>query len=221
MESILLHRAGTAVPLAGSPDIEVPGRIGWRRGVVVIGTVNVDETTFSFAPKVLDRAAVLEFVDINLELFFKENGRQEAWDKLGHWFEAVQQVTRPYNLHLGYRAALEIVKVIGSELGEAPATWTEARLKPLLDRQLRNKVLPRVRGPRGTAEPVLVGLLALAIGGPETWEQREAELRQLADRGWLEDDVKELRASEAWGPAAEKAWQMLRRLRDVGFTGYF
>ena len=34
-----------------------------------IGTVNVDETTHSFSPKVLDRAFSLEFLDVDLEKY--------------------------------------------------------------------------------------------------------------------------------------------------------
>ena len=34
-----------------------------------IGTVNVDETTHSFSPKVLDRAFSLEFLDVDLEQY--------------------------------------------------------------------------------------------------------------------------------------------------------
>lgn len=207
--------------MAGDPEVLVPPRIGWRKGVVMIGTVNVDETTFSFAPKVLDRSAVLEFVDVNLPLFFKESGRSAHWERLGPWFEAVQAVTRPYNLHLGYRAANEVVNVVRAELGGEPASWPEDRLASVLQRQLRNKVLPRVRGARGTAEPVLLGLLALALAGPSGYVEQLKAIEVIADRGYETGDLKDLRKKASWGSAAEKAWQMVLRLRDVGFTGFF
>ena len=42
-------------------DLRVPDRIEWPSNLFVIGTVNVDETTHMFSPKVLDRAHVIEF----------------------------------------------------------------------------------------------------------------------------------------------------------------
>jgi 5-methylcytosine-specific restriction protein B len=39
----------------------VPFEIGWPKNVFIIGTVNIDETTYMFSPKVLDRANVIEF----------------------------------------------------------------------------------------------------------------------------------------------------------------
>jgi len=53
------------------PDKDADGRVLLRSGVIpdlripsnlfIIGTVNVDETTYMFSPKVLDRASVIEF----------------------------------------------------------------------------------------------------------------------------------------------------------------
>jgi len=39
----------------------IPGRIELPKNLFIIGTVNVDETTYMFSPKVLDRANVIEF----------------------------------------------------------------------------------------------------------------------------------------------------------------
>lgn len=41
--------------------VEIPQRLSIPKNVFVIGTMNVDETTYMFSPKVLDRAQVLEF----------------------------------------------------------------------------------------------------------------------------------------------------------------
>lgn len=49
-------------PLKGSDGVEVPASIPCvPPNLFVIGTVNVDETTYMFSPKVLDRAQVIEF----------------------------------------------------------------------------------------------------------------------------------------------------------------
>jgi 5-methylcytosine-specific restriction endonuclease McrBC GTP-binding regulatory subunit McrB len=58
--------SGEAIPLyEGNPrkagDHEVPQRLCLPDNLFIIGTVNVDETTYMFSPKVLDRANVIEF----------------------------------------------------------------------------------------------------------------------------------------------------------------
>ena len=39
----------------------IPYEIEWPKNLFIIGTVNIDETTYMFSPKVLDRANVIEF----------------------------------------------------------------------------------------------------------------------------------------------------------------
>lgn len=39
----------------------IPEEIRWPKNLFIIGTVNIDETTYMFSPKVLDRANVIEF----------------------------------------------------------------------------------------------------------------------------------------------------------------
>lgn len=59
-ESALLSLHGGAAALkAGLED--VPGNLALPKNLFIIGTVNVDETTYMFSPKVLDRANVIEF----------------------------------------------------------------------------------------------------------------------------------------------------------------
>lgn len=47
------------------------GRLILPENLYIIGTVNMDETTFPFSRKVLDRANTIEFSDMNLELEFE------------------------------------------------------------------------------------------------------------------------------------------------------
>ena len=49
--------------LQRSPDgaADVPQKLSYPSNLFVIGTVNIDETTYMFSPKVLDRANVIEF----------------------------------------------------------------------------------------------------------------------------------------------------------------
>ena len=56
-EKINLHRDAERK----SDGWVVPNEIGLPKNMFIIGTVNVDETTYMFSPKVLDRASVIEF----------------------------------------------------------------------------------------------------------------------------------------------------------------
>jgi 5-methylcytosine-specific restriction protein B len=58
---LLLHREGRALPRKQGGAADVPEELKLPRNLFVIGTVNVDETTYMFSPKVLDRANVIEF----------------------------------------------------------------------------------------------------------------------------------------------------------------
>src|SRR5439155_22229505 len=53
-EALRLHSAGDLVD-------SVPSQLSLPQNLFVVGTVNVDETTYMFSPKVLDRANVIEF----------------------------------------------------------------------------------------------------------------------------------------------------------------
>ncbi len=62
-----LHSEGPAddkeftLPTSGDDSTGVPRKLAYPQNLFVIGTVNIDETTYMFSPKVLDRANVIEF----------------------------------------------------------------------------------------------------------------------------------------------------------------
>lgn len=60
-QEIALHSSATNL-LSGPDDlVGVPAKLKFPPNLFIIGTVNVDETTYMFSPKVLDRANVIEF----------------------------------------------------------------------------------------------------------------------------------------------------------------
>jgi len=59
-EALKLHDYEGGLKADGS-DLMIPREVEWPRNLFVIGTVNIDETTYMFSPKVLDRAHVIEF----------------------------------------------------------------------------------------------------------------------------------------------------------------
>ncbi len=66
--------SGEKIPLYGAEDLEIPPNL------FIIGTVNVDETTYMFSPKVLDRANVLEFKTHSAESYMNGDIEIEAPD---------------------------------------------------------------------------------------------------------------------------------------------
>jgi len=65
--------------------IAVPRRIRVPKNLFVIGTMNVDETTYMFSPKVLDRAQVIEF----------RVKPEEMAKFVGHWEDANENIVDP------------------------------------------------------------------------------------------------------------------------------
>ena len=65
--------------------IAVPKRIRVPKNLFVIGTMNVDETTYMFSPKVLDRAQVIEF----------RVKPEEMAKFVGHWEDANENIVDP------------------------------------------------------------------------------------------------------------------------------
>lgn len=60
-EPIALHSATEDLPGGDGDTVLVPSRLELPNNLFIVGTVNVDETTYMFSPKVLDRANVIEF----------------------------------------------------------------------------------------------------------------------------------------------------------------
>jgi hypothetical protein len=56
--------------LRGEPRAFIPPEVGLSPQVYITGTVNVDETTYAFSPKVLDRANTIELQAGALEAYF-------------------------------------------------------------------------------------------------------------------------------------------------------
>jgi 5-methylcytosine-specific restriction enzyme B len=73
-ESVPLHQESVVLK---TPDGNTVGRtVDFPDNLFVVGTVNVDETTYMFSPKVLDRANVLEFrvTEEDAKIFLERGG---------------------------------------------------------------------------------------------------------------------------------------------------
>jgi hypothetical protein len=60
-QEIALHSSAESLKSGENDTLLVPSKINLPKNLFIIGTVNVDETTYMFSPKVLDRANVIEF----------------------------------------------------------------------------------------------------------------------------------------------------------------
>lgn len=169
----------------------VPQRVALPKNLFTIGTINVDETTYMFSPKVLDRANVIEFKIAEKEMaeFLKDmkeidresiNGKaagmganfvQIASSKeLAKNTEAVSTLQKFFNelkgvnAEFGYRSATEIFRFICQAKGNDDATpkLTDAEI---LDAAIVQKLLPKLHGSRKKLEPVLSQLWKLCFTG--------------------------------------------------------
>lgn len=168
----------------------VPGgveRLPMPRNLLVVGTVNVDETTYQFSPKVLDRAFSFDFRVSTDELSIDQERPRLLDPAQETSIEAVraaltddrwQQSNRPANLEAIVEQLEDLhrrLADIGFEFGHR--TFYEAgRFAALLaaagiddeeravDWILMTKVLPRLHGSRRQLEPFLQELLTIAAG---------------------------------------------------------
>ena len=65
-------------------DYKVPPKLTIPPNLFIIGTINVDETTYMFSPKVLDRANVLEFETFPIKKYMYSNEGNEEKEKEEH-----------------------------------------------------------------------------------------------------------------------------------------
>ncbi|MEE8168281.1 MAG: hypothetical protein V3T58_05360 [Candidatus Hydrothermarchaeales archaeon] len=70
-EPVVLHNKNRDLVVKGDDGIEyvIPPKIEIPPNLYFTGTVNIDETTYMFSPKVLDRANTIEFNAVNLKAY--------------------------------------------------------------------------------------------------------------------------------------------------------
>ena len=220
---------GTTPPSDVSNKVDglmVPPRIAYPANLGVVGTVNVDETTFGFSPKVLDRALVIELNQVCYSQFAKMKNKSEARKAL--WLlEGTRQILEKLHLHPGYRVAGLLLEAEESDL----------------DLLFAGKVLPKVRGHGQTIQQALLLLREMLhdpiLDGSELeaqdwsqalprWARRIADGDASAPGQGQSPSTAEGEGSPAGSAETQpfpvstaKIDAMLRRYRDLGSTGYF
>jgi len=202
---------------------DVPAEILLPKNVFIIGTINVDETTYMFSPKVLDRANVIEFkiapdemddylgkkVNINLESAYsvcadmavdfvnKANSQVEKDEKnkdvLLSFFKELKKV----NAEFGYRTVNEISRYLHFADGDLEDDAA-------IDTAILQKLLPKLHGSRKKLVPVLTSLWQLCLNNGITKE---------IDAEFSATDFK-------YPESAEKIQRMYNAVVDNGFTSF-
>jgi hypothetical protein len=172
----------------------VPGeRLPLPRNLLVVGTVNVDETTYMFSPKVLDRAWTYEFrVDADsldpdqarphpvspapddIVQQFCDVVEDDEWHRRHPYALRDDLVIRLRDVHrllaqagfeFGHRTMYESLRFAALYSAMASPGAPAPSVDEVLDHLLMQKILPRLHGSRRRLEPVLVSLEEQSRGG--------------------------------------------------------
>jgi 5-methylcytosine-specific restriction protein B len=224
-EEVFLHPNSKAIS-------GVPSALALSKNLFIVGTVNIDETTYMFSPKVLDRASVIEFrvssqdmdqylqgqnssgihmdiglgkrySDIFMELAAAGYQPQDfTRNSLMKFFEELEKIGAEF----GYRTAYEINKFCGVVRG----IDADIKEEKILDFAIMQKLLPKVHGSRRKLEPVLRKMIELC----------------LEDKSLFDDLIQKKKEVESSDPAIRYPLSLRKILRmywgmtDNGFTSY-
>ena len=137
-EALTLHREGELFD-------GVPTHIRYPSNLVIIGTVNMDETTHGISDKVLDRAFTIEFWDVDLKAYPSWGTRdlsEEQEDEVQLLLTDLMASLRPARLHFGWRVVDDVLDYTDRVMADGGAT----NLATVLDDVVYAKVLPKLRG---------------------------------------------------------------------------
>jgi len=202
--------------------------------VYIVGTVNMDETTFQFSKKVLDRANTIELSEVDLNYDFKivddediENLSvhnkalrsnylvlQECWENTGVAIPVIQELItineylKPCGLQFAYRVRDEIVfyMIYSSEYGIMET-------EEAFDYQILQKILPRIGGTSERIRKLILNLLGYCIGNPEKILGLDTAEAIEAETDLIEEAI--------YPRSASKLMDMLRRFEEDGFTSFW
>lgn len=210
------------------------GQVHIPENVYFIGTVNMDETTFPFSKKVLDRANTIEFSYVDLDVHFSEfeEGKavplsndflkseflileeckdyHEGINRIILVLKQVNEALRKANLHFGYRVRDEICFYMLYNEANSLMSFDEA-----MDYQILQKVLPRIQGSSAYIKRLLLELFEICI-------DNNTKTINYQDSGINEELFKYLESNPAkYKQSAYKIVFMLRRFEEDGFTSYW
>jgi hypothetical protein len=250
-EGIQLHSLADSLEFTDDDgtEFQIPARMVIPLNLYFTGTVNVDETTYMFSPKVLDRANTIEFnhvdlaryggiggdemvtpfrlaSDSNMELAEMQPATKASFDQLAdstmRLLVHLNELLTPSQLHVGYRVANEIAVYL--EQARVHVGDNQQTLLTALDLQFLQKVLPKLHGPRAKLAKPLEALLRFFATGDgllgEDWPAWDVL------RPTLRTDSMQRLASGlsevgiAFPRAGGKVFRMLEVLQEQGYASF-
>ena len=231
-EKIHLHSVKKARTQDGR---DIPQKIHIPRNLFFTGTVNVDETTYMFSPKVLDRANVIEFNDVNLEGYSHETDQSTFSLRnpdVQNGF--MDSKVPPFCSRTDYSKfkdiigdepnpilnLLELLKKYNLHFGYRVANeisrfiWLSKDLiggnfdvNVAVDIQILQKILPKFHGTKGKLKKPLKDLLLFCVGRDVSQKEMTPPVEQY-ERGAL------------YPRSAKKISRMLNNLEIQGYTSF-
>lgn len=216
---------------------EIPQEIGWPKNVFIIGTVNIDETTYMFSPKVLDRANVIEFritedeiktylanpgvPDLkNLErqgismaesfLTISKNEELEKNENLTEELTLFFNQLKEVGAEFGYRSATEILQLVSKLKILEPSL--QDKDNECLDIAIMQKLLPKLHGSRSKLTKILI-----ALGGICLVDHKDVQTKYF-DSAKLENYSEDNNVK--YPISFEKLIRMYKNVLANGFTSY-
>ena len=236
--------SGDAIPLHTIDEEEtrkdgIPKKINLPCNLFIIGTVNIDETTYMFSPKVLDRANTIEFrltetdlkdfiasdIKLDMDLLKGEGaGMGESFvtmatQKTDKNLKEVEDDLMKFFKELkksgaefGYRTASEIGRLMFmlKELGEKGDN--------LLDIAIMQKLLPKLHGSRNKLTKVLpvLGSFCLVKNADKI---KEDYLDKFVNNTFTEEELKKDNNIK-YPISFEKICRMYKNAIENGFASY-
>ena len=186
-EPLKLHDCIEGLKSDGTNDV-VPHEVAWPKNLFIIGTVNIDETTYMFSPKVLDRAHVIEFKVpwdeikeglssppvkslprwetsktisfINIALNKDKSLESQNQEKLLNVLENLYECLEGTRFNFAHRTARECLNYVATSIELSDAKLAEVEyLITLIDLAILQKALPKINGSTGSLSNVLEALV--------------------------------------------------------------
>jgi len=217
--------------------VKIPKEIGWPKNVFIIGTVNIDETTYMFSPKVLDRANVIEFriTEDEIQKYFanpsvpnldlldgqgasmakdfvtlSEDNKVENSDEITKELVLFFNQLKSVGAEFGYRSATEILQLVSKLKMLEPSL--QDKDNDCLDIAIMQKLLPKLHGSRSKLVGILVALSALCVNGISK-EEFEKKFDDLYKNNFDGITIK-------YPISFEKLIRMYKNVLANGFTSY-
>lgn len=199
-------------------------RLTIPQNLFVVGTVNMDETTFSFSRKVLDRAMTIEMNEVDLHGGLEKGAgneigyiagsiigdaaegcdvyedNKELCDQVLTYLEQVNAILEGTPFKIAYRTRNEFLMYAVNRKALAP----DSQLWQTLDEMTSMKILSRIEGDEERTKKVLDSLKALV-------EEQMVSAIPPAEEG----------KSTPKSISAAKIDEMLDKLKATGFTSYW